>query len=247
MRISMQDATIHTIGVAATSKTLSQSIFSKSSIFKDTVTISGQARQLFGNMQQGRQDSMVESLMKQREALMEQKSDLMQNTLDSGGDLSSIKEQLKDYEKQIADIDSQIAEKQAETRSDALGLDKDKDEQAPKSDEERLFTQAISLDQADMLHGLANKLEGQKRVMESEIEDDASRGVNVEHKQQNLSDLAENLQSIQEKISNNLQSIQGNRTNNSQDNLENIDNEDSFDSDSQSSDSENRDLFENLS
>ncbi|WP_397537903.1 hypothetical protein [Rummeliibacillus pycnus] len=206
MRISAQDPTNHAIGVAAASKTLSQSVFSKSSIFKDTVTISGQAHQLFGNMQQGKQDSMIESLIKQREALMEQKSDLMQNTLDSGGNLSSIKEQLKVYEKQIADLNSQIAKKQAEGRSDALGLDQDKEKKSSKSDEEKLLTQVMSLDQAEMLHRLANKMEGQKTVMKSEIADDIKRGVDVKHKQEKLSDLEQNLQATQDKITNNLQS-----------------------------------------
>lgn len=227
MRISIQEPINHTIGISATSKTLSQSVFSKSNIFKDTATISGQARQLFGNMQHGKQDSMIESLMKQREALMEQKSDLMQNTLDSGGDLSSIKEQLKDYEKQIADLDSQIAKNQAESRSNALGVNQDDEKKTPKSEDEKLFTQALSLDQAEMLHGLAHKMEGQKTVMESEIAVDAKRGVNIEHKQERLSDLDRNLQSIQEKLTNNLQ-----------DELENNNEEDI--SDSQSPDQNNK-------
>lgn len=233
MRISMQEPTSHAISVAATSKTLSQSVFSKSNIFKDTVTISGQARQLFGNMQQGKQDSMIESLMKQRDALMEQKSDLMQNTLDSGGDISSIKEQLKDYEKQIADLDSQIAKNQAESRSNALGVDQEDKKKTPKSDDEKLFTQAVSLDQAEMLHGLAHKMEGQKAVMESEIEEDAKRGVNIEHKQEKLSDLDTNLQSIQEKLKDNLQ-----------DELENKNEDDLSDSDSQYLDQNNKKLRE---
>lgn len=76
-------------------------------------------------------------------------------------------------------------------------------------------------------------MEGQKAVMESEIEEDAKRGVNIEHKQEKLSDLDTNLQSIQEKLTDNLQ-----------DELENKNEDDLSDSDSQYLDQNNKKLRE---
>ncbi|MCH1625060.1 hypothetical protein [Fredinandcohnia quinoae] len=171
-------------------------MFTKS--HNDRINISNQSRQLFNGMKNGKQNSMIEGLMKQREALIERRSNLTEHMINSGQDLSGFKEQLKEFEKQIAEIDAAIAKQQIEERNMILGSNGNEDAKtSPDSEEEKLLNQAVTLDQVKTLDSVFNRLEREKNTLKIEIKLDASRGANIEGKQDKINKIEDKLQTIQ--------------------------------------------------
>lgn len=174
---------------------------------KDSIQISGQARQLFSGMKAG--NSMIDSLMKQRENLMEMKSNVRERAIESGKDMSSIEEELKTFDQQIAELDAQMAEILQKEREKALGKKSEEEKQmTPKTEEEALLTQAVSLDQTKTMDRVSNSLNREKRTLESQIAQDVKRGVNTEHKKNKVSTIEERLQKTSEQLNEKLQSLQ---------------------------------------
>ena len=76
---------------------------------------------------QGKRESLIEMLMKQKMNIMEQKDSLISSAKKEGKSMESIKSQLEVYEKQLKDIEDQISkamtkemEKQAEKKMKGL-------------------------------------------------------------------------------------------------------------------------------
>lgn len=174
---------------------------------KDSIQISGQARQLFSGMKAG--NSIIDSLMKQREQLMEMKSNVRERAMEAGKDMSSIEDELKTFDQQIAELEAQMAEIQQKEREKALGKKANEGQQmTPKAEEEALLTQAVSLDQAEMMGRVSSSLEREKRTLESQIKQDIRRGVNTERKESKVSAMEERLQQTSEQLNEKLQSMQ---------------------------------------
>lgn len=178
---------------------------------KDSIQISGQARQLFSGMKAG--NSIIDSLMKQREQLMEMKSNVRERAMEAGKDMSSIEDELKTFDQQIAELEAQMAEIQQKEREKALGKKANEEQQmTPKAEEEALLTQAVSLDQAEMMGRVSSSLEREKRTLESQIKQDIRRGVNTERKESKVSAMEERLQQTSEQLNEKLQSMQEQKT-----------------------------------
>ncbi|POZ55641.1 hypothetical protein LYSIN_00424 [Lysinibacillus sphaericus] len=176
-------------------------------IRKDTLTIGQQARNLFKGQQA--KTSLIESLMKQRESIQQMKSDLSERTLENGGDLSSIKEQLKDFEKQIAEIDAQIAEQQMEEQKKATNQkDQEIKKEQPANSMEDILGKSVSLEQMETLELSRNSLGREQNRLESEVALDARRGIFIDKKYEKLSDLEDRIQTVQEKVADQLQNAE---------------------------------------
>ena len=59
---------------------------------------------------QGKQGSLIDTLMKQKMSILEQKDSLISSAQKDGKSMESIKSQLEAYEKQLKDVDQQISQ-----------------------------------------------------------------------------------------------------------------------------------------
>ncbi len=168
---------------------------------KDTLSIGPQARQLFN--QHANKNSLVDSLMKQRENLLDMKSNLTERALEKGEDPSSLQEQMKEFEKQLADIDAQIAQAQKEKQD---SKDDSKKEEKPKTIEEAIFSQAGSIEQTKTLQKMDRSLTREKASLESEMKLDASRGVHSEYKAERLTKIDEQMAFVQDSLTDQVSS-----------------------------------------
>jgi hypothetical protein len=194
-------------------------------------------KSLWGN---SKKNSMLESLMKQKENLMDSKSALMEKALKDGRDPSSMKEKLKEIDKQIEEIDKQMSKIQLEEQRKALGNeDKNKkgketnkisneasteDEKIgiPKDKMDSMLSLSGSLSQVKVLSTQRTSMSGEARVLNCEIKIDEGRGINPINKKKRVAQLEENLENINEKINDKLKevnnpnndSVQGNTSKN---------------------------------
>ena len=144
---------------------------------RDKVTIS-----LFGQP-----DSLLKSLMSQKQSLMEQKNQLLTSALENGKSRESIQSTLDSYEEQIKTIDQQIAQEMS--RQNEKQIEKTKSENwgsTPKTKQEienqrlaDITNLSSGLSQAESLHSLQKRVEGEANVLESEIELDRERKENT--------------------------------------------------------------------
>lgn len=143
----------------------------------------------------GKNQSLIEQLMKQKEFLQERKQSLMDSASENG---SGSLEQLKEYEKQLKAIDEQIAELQAQQASETEEEEGDKTGriyEKPQTKEEAMQAQingltALAADskQTQVLSASKERLEGQTRVLKAEIH--SGKG-NIEKKLEEVSKLEE--------------------------------------------------------
>ena len=139
----------------------------------DRITIS-----LFG------QNSRVESLMKQRHSLLERKNELIRSTLENGGNRESIQDLLDTYEEQMKNLDQQISQEMADLNADQP----DKNPSASKNNttkteaelrKEQIFglvNLSSGLSQTEAMQSAKTAIEGEARVLKSEIRMDKGRG-----------------------------------------------------------------------
>lgn len=132
---------------------------------------------------QGRASSLLESLVKQKMSIADQKNSLIGATLKNGGTLDGIKPQLEVYEEQLKQIDSQIAEMMAKELENQAQKLTPKGIQQPKTEEERqnaelarLFGMSGDLRQVKTIRSVKAKIDGDSRVLRSEIAMDKARG-----------------------------------------------------------------------
>ncbi|WP_186423027.1 hypothetical protein [Lacrimispora celerecrescens] len=158
----------------------------------------------------GKNQSMLELLMKQKEFLQEQKKSLMDSSQDNGTD---VKAQLEEYEKRLEEIDNQISQLQAkqaeETEdegSDGRIYDKPKTKEEAQADQlNGISALSANQEQAETIHQEKKHLAGTIRVLEAEI----SRGNgNIEAKSKKVTELKDRSLELDDNISQNLQKVQ---------------------------------------
>lgn len=131
---------------------------------------------------QGKENSMLDNLMKQKLRITEQKDKLISSTLENGGTMDSIKTQLETYEEQLEGIDEQIAEMTAKEMEKQAESAKPKESNKPKTEEEvqngrlaDITSLSTDLVQADVMSSVQTRADGNARVLKSEIELDKMR------------------------------------------------------------------------
>lgn len=146
---------------------------------------------------QGKQNSLVDTLMKQKMSIMEQKDSLISSTKKDGKSMDSIRSQLDAFEKQLKDIDQQIAE--ATTKEVQKQTEKGNKDNKPKTKQEvenarlaNVMDLSQGLQRAEAVSSVKARVDGEARVLKSEIELDKMRGASEEahaDKENKLSDL----------------------------------------------------------
>ena len=141
---------------------------------------------------EGKKQSMIEQLMKQKQQLMDRKSELMAKSAETGQRMDS---QIQQYEKQIEELNQQISElqtdkedeKKAEENKDKLQYEKPKTEQEVEKEKMGKIAQIANIENhVDTITSVKDKIDGQIRVLHSEIELSAKGGCNVEAKSNDL-------------------------------------------------------------
>ena len=123
---------------------------------------------------QGKRESLIETLMKQKMNIMEQKDSLISSAKKEGKSMESIKSQLEVYEKQLKDIEDQISKamtKEMEKQAEKKKKDEPKTEQ--EIENERLanvMDLSLGLQKAEMVSAVKARVDGEARVLKSEIE-----------------------------------------------------------------------------
>ncbi len=123
---------------------------------------------------QGKRGSLIETLMKQKMNIMEQKDSLISSAKKEGKSMESIKSQLDVYEKQLKDIEDQISKamtKEMEKQAEKKKKDEPKTEQ--ELENERLanvMDLSLGLEKAEMVSSVKARVDGEARVLKSEIE-----------------------------------------------------------------------------
>lgn len=158
----------------------------------------------------GKNQSMLELLMKQKEFLQEQKKSLMDSSQENGTD---VKAQMEEYEKRLKEIDNQISQLQArqaeetdEDDSDGRIYDKPKTKEEAQIDQLNGITAlSTNQEQAETIHQEKKHLDGNIRVLDVEI----ARGKgNIEAKSKKAAELKGRSLKLDDNISQNLENVQ---------------------------------------
>ncbi len=158
----------------------------------------------------GKNQSMLELLMKQKEFLQEQKKSLMDSSQENGTD---VKAQLEEFEKRLKEIDNQISQLQArqaeetdEDDSDGRIYDKPKTKEEAQVDQLNGITAlSTNQEQAETIHQEKKHLDGNIRVLDVEI----ARGIgNIEAKSKKAAELKGRSLKLDDNISQNLENVQ---------------------------------------
>lgn len=158
----------------------------------------------------GKNHSMLELLMKQKEFLQEQKKSLMDSSQENGTD---VKAQMEECEKRLKEIDNQISQLQArqaeetdEDDSDGRIYDKPKTKEEAQVDQLNGITAlSTNQEQAETIHQEKKHLDGNIRVLDVEI----ARGIgNIEAKSKKAAELKGRSLKLDDNISQNLENVQ---------------------------------------
>lgn len=124
---------------------------------------------------QGRKGSLIETLMKQKMSITDQKNSLISSAKKDGRSMDSIKSQVEAYEKQLKEIDQQMTEAMAKEMEKQAGKSKKDDE--PKTEQEienerlaNVMDLSQGLQKAEVTDSVKNRVDGEARVLKSEIE-----------------------------------------------------------------------------
>lgn len=150
---------------------------------------------------QGKQGSLIDTLMKQKMSILEQKDSLISSAQKDGKSMESIKTQLEAYEKQLKDVDQQISQAVAKEMEKQAGKGKkdDKPKTRQEIENERLanvMDMSQGLERAEVTASVKNRVDREARVLKSEIAldnmyADGSEGSKelISKKEEKLSDL----------------------------------------------------------
>lgn len=164
---------------------------------RDTVLISAQ----------GRKQSIIEQLMKQKQDIIERKNEVKISADEKGYDVT---EQLKAYEEQIKQIDEQISKIQSEEANESndnkIDL-KSTYKQEQKTEEEiqnenltKISNIAISNELTEIVSNVKNQIDNRVNILETELKLDASRGLFSEEKIEEISELKAQSSSVSNDI-----------------------------------------------
>lgn len=164
---------------------------------RDTVLISAQ----------GRKQSIIEQLMKQKQDIIERKNEVKISADEKGYDVT---EQLKAYEEQIKQIDEQISKIQSEEANESndnkIDL-KSTYKQEQKTEEEiqnenltKISNIAISNELTEIVSNVKNQIDNRVNILETELKLDASRELFSEEKIEEISELKAQSSSVSNDI-----------------------------------------------
>jgi hypothetical protein len=173
---------------------------------KDTISISPL----------GKTGHLAEALMEQKQKIIENKNELIGRTLEKGEDMESIKSQLESFETQLNDIDTQIAQITAEyakQKADKLKgkeITYEADEKGKEAGDElanSVISLSSSLNQTQMVSSVKTRIDGEARILKTEIKLDNSRRGASALKKDRLTDLQKQSAHIAGKIKEGLAEI----------------------------------------
>lgn len=131
----------------------------------------------------GQKNSRINNLIGQKQFLLERKDELINSTLENGGDVKSIQDILDSYEEQLKELEEQITQEtlkqnrnQIEKQQSSNRNDKPKTKQ--EIEQERIFNfvdLSSGMSQTKMIRSSQTRIEGEARVMESEIKMDKGK------------------------------------------------------------------------
>lgn len=165
---------------------------------------------------QGKKNSLLDNLMKQKMSITEQKNSLIHSTLEKGGTLDTIQSQIAHYDEQLKTIDDQITKLTASELKKKAEKAKNQEDSKPKTEEEiqkerltAVVSLAENLQQTKTIRSVQSKVNGEARVLKSEIELDhmhsgSSPGATemIAKKEERLASLEQKSMSLSSEVSN---------------------------------------------
>ncbi len=149
-------------------KDMSQAVPAISQRNRDSVLISAQ----------GKQKSILQQLMDQKQLIQESRDAEMERGLEEG---YINQEKIDEYDEQLKEIDKQIAEALVREAGDEDGQEESENNSGLKTKEEymqsRMVDLAAGMDQAEFISSVQEKLDGEARILKSEIRSDGSRAL----------------------------------------------------------------------
>lgn len=162
-----------------------------------------------------KKNSLLESLIKQKEKLMESKQTILDRVAKGNNDPASIKEKLEEIDKQMEEIDKQITKLQLEEQQKKMGS-KNKEgkkenlqntyDKNPSHDDsndssmKNLLESSTSLGKVKFFSRQRKEVSGKIKVLNAEIRADEKRGINPTNKKEAANKLQNSMESIEEKF-----------------------------------------------
>lgn len=186
---------------------------------------------IFGNSMgtslggKAKKNSMLDSLIQQKENLLESKNALIEKNFENGGNLLSIKEKLESIDKQIQEVNEQISKIYFEEQQKALNMegkskkaentnqtaDNDSSHWVQTDDSINKMNGVVylssHLSQVKALSSQKTSLSGEVRILNYEIKLDESRSVNPAAKRQKVAKIEENIKKLDEIIGGSLKNV----------------------------------------
>ncbi|MDQ0175286.1 hypothetical protein [Bacillus chungangensis] len=186
---------------------------------------------IFGNSMgtslggKAKKNSMLDSLIQQKENLLESKNALIEKNLENGGNLLSIKEKLESIDKQIQEVNEQISKIHFEEQQKALNMegkskktentnqtaDNDSSHWVQTDDSINKMNGVVylssQLSQVKALSSQKTSLSGEVRILNYEIKLDESRRVNPAAKRQKVAKIEDNIKKMDEIIGDSLKNV----------------------------------------
>lgn len=133
-------------------------------------------------------NNQIKNLMGQKQLLLERKEKLINSTLERGYDVTSIQDILDSYEEQLKELDQQISQeiaKQNEKQLEPMQSSKKNYKQKTKQEMEQekisnLIELSSGMSQTKALQSSQTQVEGEARVLESEIKMDKGKSIDTE-------------------------------------------------------------------
>ncbi|MEG3006858.1 MAG: hypothetical protein RR806_05245 [Oscillospiraceae bacterium] len=197
---------------------VNQSLLNKIENKNENKSGKSQRRDVVTITAQGKANNLMDRLMKQRVKITEQKNELITSTIEKGGSMDSIKSQLESYEEQMKNIDKQITDMMTEEMEKQIKNPYKQEEKEPKTEQdiqnerlEGVASLAANFKQAKATNYIKNRIDGDARVLKSEIETDKKRlGSSksardiIAKKESQLAGMEENSRKLASEISDNL-------------------------------------------
>lgn len=177
----------------------------------------------------GKNSNKIEGLQKQKQAIMQRKSEIRAKAMEEGKSAQEINSLLECYDMEIKNIDAQIARVQAEETEEAT-TPKQYHKNALKTKQEAekqkmadLTKLSVNAEQVDTIYSVKKNIDGDAKVLESEIQLDKSRNAGsdlIENKEDKLIKLQTQSEKLMRDIGKKLEETQENKYDDSNINVE---------------------------
>lgn len=154
----------------------------------------------------------IQSLMRRKELLVDRKNSFMERALEKELDVNIIKEKQEYFDKEIEEIDRLLGELSLNNQKELLNMDKKtkeknkltyekySDERKEIDQGKQIVSSSINIKELKNMSKVKNSLEGEARVLESEIKLDKIRGINIQNKEEKLQQLNQSIDDIYKSI-----------------------------------------------